>query len=810
MGISRQKYIFKKMSAYINDEILDKDLKEIVLAYFNYYEDDFLIYHSNEERIMRYIAWITLIAQIKNKQINNFTWELLCELYNKNYRCLLEVFYKQICKIGLKKDVNRLIKLYKDNKSTEGWVKYYKIVSQFYKFLSEYANADKYNILEMKEYENLLGLLNNIIYSDINRGTEYDDIWNTIISNYPINSNYNMILRVEYTNKPNIEQIKFTNININTENNIIRNLLENYISHYNINGEPTRKPYKMFIYNFKESLGDITINSINDFNTELFYKQYNFYKQLELKYSKIGFKLDRDISFRVLLINLYRYIIEISSETKKIRFGESFLKVINSNKCKKIFDGNFKLVLYNKNELPPIENKFVVVPSVYTMNNSDSRNNALRTVDLTNIPFEFAEDIKKYMWHSDIKVNQITGKLKVIIDLIKYREDFFENVTTITNYESRKIFPEELLYGLRLMLEEEYSKLNTLDNAFDVIRAYLKYFKQKYRVSDNDFYIFYLQKSREEHRSNSNPITENDLKLIYKEFLMKENIDSSKRIYTILFEIFISTNIRIGEILNLKKDCIKNIESNGDGEIKYFSKNSNGDLIEKLVDKKIINLIKEAIELTNNNYTNKDISEYLFIIPERNKISNTCIRLNFYVYFSIIIFDLQESLEVKHYMPYNIRHTFINNVYNEGVKLNLHVVELERIAGNKYATANKYYRTYDDIETYVEILSKTSISNVDINGKILAESKSNSIKYVRDDLGICLNDDCNFNIAECLSCTNFATFVSRIPAYESFIKNIDNEIINTSNNLYKEELYHTKKLASKYLSELLKIKNGVK
>ncbi|MDU7364099.1 hypothetical protein [Clostridium sp.] len=811
MGISRKKDVFERISTYINEEILDIDLKKLVLSSFNYYESYYSLNHSDEDQVMNYIAWITLVIQIKNMKINNFTWTLLCELYNMNYRQLLECFYEEICKMGLKKDVNKLIKLYKSNKSTKGWIKYYRIVSKFFKYFSQNINTNKYNnVLEMKEYNGLLGLLNNITYSDLNKGTEYEKVWNSIISNYPINSSYKMILRVEYTNKINITEIKFTNININTENNIIRNLLENYINHYNINGEPTRKSYKMFIFHFNESIGDITINSIHDFNNKLFYKQYDFYKQLELKYSEIGFSLDRDIAFRNLLINIYRYIIEISSETKEIRFGEAFLKVINNPKRKKFFDEKLKLVLYNKNELPPTENKFVVVPSEYIMNNSDSRNTALRIVDLSNIPFEFAEDIKNYMWYSSIKVYQITAKLKYIIDLIKYREDFIENINTISNYENGKIFPEELLYGFRLMLEEDYSNLNTLDNAFDVIRAYLKYFKEKYKVSDNDFYIFYLEKSKWKYCSNSNPITENDLKLIYKEFLRKENIDSSKRIYTIVFEIFISTNIRIGEILNFKKNCIKNIEANGDGEIKYFSKTSNGDLIEKLVDKKIINLIKDAIRLTYNNYTNNDISKYLFIVPERNKVSNTCRRLNFYSYFSRIIFDLQDNLEIKHYKPYNIRHTFINNVYNEGLKLNLQVIELEKIAGNKYATANKYYRNYDDIETYVEIFSKTIISNVDINGKILTEFKGNLIKSVRNDLGICLNDDCNFNIGECLSCSNFATFVSRIPTYQRFIKKINNEIMNTTNDLYKEELYHTKKLASKYLSELLKVKNGGK
>lgn len=69
MGIARQKDIYEKISAYINDEVLDKDLKEIVQASFKNYESNFLVNHSNEEKIMRYIAWITLIVQIKNKKI---------------------------------------------------------------------------------------------------------------------------------------------------------------------------------------------------------------------------------------------------------------------------------------------------------------------------------------------------------------------------------------------------------------------------------------------------------------------------------------------------------------------------------------------------------------------------------------------------------------------------------------------------------------------------------------------------------------------------------------------------------------------
>ena len=129
------------------------------------------------------------------------------------------------------------------------------------------------------------------------------------------------------------------------------------------------------------------------------------------------------------------------------------------------------------------------------------------------------------------------------------------------------------------------------------------------------------------------------------------------------------------------------------------------------------------------------------------------------------------------------------------------------IAGNSFDTAKKHYRKWDDYEMYVETLAKVKLTDTVIRGKVLfTESKTG--KPVKEDLGACKDDNCTFDLAECLMCKHFITFTNRIDVFENRIKNININLETCEDIVEKDNLICEKKLLSKYLLEMFKIKGG--
>ena len=84
----------------------------------------------------------------------------------------------------------------------------------------------------------------------------------------------------------------------------------------------------------------------------------------------------------------------------------------------------------------------------------------------------------------------------------------------------------------------------------------------------------------------------------------------------------------------------------------------------------------------------------------------------------------------------------MNNAFKNGVKVGLSINDISEVTGITYKTAKKYYRNANEVQLYVEALSKIKLSNVTIDGEIIyySESQSESIDFerpVKSNLGNC-------------------------------------------------------------------------
>lgn len=592
-------------------------------------------------------------------------------------------------------------------------------------------------------------------------------------------------------------------MSIKTKNKFLIKLLEGFFLSYKSFMDIDKTSLKIFFKVFVDSLTDVIPNCILDFSQQLFYNQYKFLINLDLKLRNSG-RLKDAAHLQYFLLAFYRYLEGNYTDSIKKVFDDVLIQAIKSRNFYKYFDEGFIFVYYNPYERPPEGDKFCILPDIKNLHGANLRNLSWKGINIENVNIKYKADLKNFIWNIGLNTSSSINHLAQLIQFLNSKEEFNseENKIKYLNKNSNKEFDEIFLWDYKSNLEVKISNKGNLKSILKIIRKYLKYYDKKYNVKSSDFDILSLKGIENDYKGGT-PITDNDCELIYNEFVRHERIDIKNRIYTIVFELFISSHYRIGEILNFKRDSL-------DGNVlTYYSKTGKEQRKEQEVTQKVSSLIKEAIEITNKYVNENDlISEFIFINTYISVHKNYTKRIEFRKYFYNMLNEISSKLDYTDYVPYNIRHTYIDNAYKEGVKNDLSIQKIAKITDISYKTANKHYRRFNDIENYVETMAKVTISDVDINGEIVFNEKSYEYNPVKDELGGCKKDSCNFEIGECLRCKSFITFTNRIPAFEKMIKSINISIECTNNKVLIQELNIEKKLLAKYLSEMYKMIGG--
>lgn len=783
--------MYQDIEHLIQNLILDTETKQVLLTYYKEcYIKQPIINNVQYER--EYLAWIYAACLLKHKQVEDLDWNFLCFMYNVDFITILQVNQSNLRK--QRELLERAFKAVTDQNYRIGGKLCRKIICELYSHLAfnlEYE--DKKNIIDMRRYKELL-------IRELRSKAETPEL-NYVINHFNEESHYSEIFQVE-TIGHNNEKVK-VNINAYTSNKFIQRALKPWLSLFSYS-ELQMRDVRIFIFHFAKSLGhsEEVIGKFT-FNQDTLLTQYKFYTELTSDYYK---KCNWKLRLTELLVRFYRelaYSFEDDPET--IYLTSVFKQAIMSKNFYRYFNEGYKFVYYNPLESPPKSDKVCILPNSYTLKNTYNANNRWIGVDLTDAPLEFKDDIKSYIWKSSTSIN---NNVKTLLDIKKFlrAKKLYDKISYI-DAKAEKYFASDFLWEYRSLLEMETDNSATLKNKLKAIRKYLNFHNSEYKVTTSDMRILSLKGL--DIFKGGQPLTKNDSRLIYQEFQRAEKNHQNGELYTIAFEIFMLSNLRIGEIVNLKRDCIVKKEEDGRGEIYYLSKNSNQEGIYQTLSPTLMNLIQKAIDITTSIvYPNHLISNYIFIESYQSDRIKHNKRINFSWYFKKVISNISSQLEIKDYVPYNIRHTFIDNIYKEGIKEDLSINEIALLTGNSYKTANQYYRKHHDIELYVEAMSKVIFSDVDLHGNILTCQEKVNQNIVKNNLGNCRKDSCVFEIGECLLCKHFVTFTNRIPAFESLIEQYNKKVENTDNQLEIKELNVQKKLLSKYLAEMYKIQLG--
>ena len=316
----------------------------------------------------------------------------------------------------------------------------------------------------------------------------------------------------------------------------------------------------------------------------------------------------------------------------------------------------------------PMKDKICILPNKNIRKNASGRNSRWQSFDFSKCNERYKEDLKIFVWN-----NYSVGSLNNYLDLVK-----FLNMSAEKQYSGKiinlladkdKEFNEEFLWDYRIKVYSENENKNNVKAVFKIVRKYLKHYKEKYNVINTDIDILSL--ANLDVYKGGQVITEKDTKLIFQEFKAKEKIDNRIKIYRLAFELFISSKLRIGEILNLKRNCL-NQSGNSKNKLSYLGKMTNQNYRDEIFSEKIINLIKEAIQLTESIAPQKSINKDYIFIEKYNSNHNLDAKIiNFDYEFRKIIKTLSKKLDKACYTPNNIRDTFIDNVYTEGIQNDL-------------------------------------------------------------------------------------------------------------------------------------------
>lgn len=746
------------------------------------------------------IIWSAACEQLKSYEITDLNWRVLCILQNISYIDLLNNLNENIS-IKYRKTILKIKNSYKAGGTAFCLKKYRDIINKLFVYLSEDSRFKNYgNVKEIKNYKNLI--LDTSL-GNLRVARKFGDnsfIVKNIFSNYPVSSSYDELISKEfYLNKEN----KYTkiNINCNTNNEFLKNLYSKFYEKYKGQSEYLYG-IRFFIYFFSNECKKDNVINYKGLN-------FSFLKKCYLPFSILDEQLTKNIrDFRLVdyLIQFFRFSIETYREEFKCElFDDIYLQAIMSKGINRILKEGYELVYYNRFEKPPTDHKICIIPNEQTLSNSNSRNIHFMYFDNNKIPEEYREDCIDFIWYSD-------GYLKDKLDKRAYLEEFLNK---LSDYKSRninlkridkinKFIPDEFLYEYRSEIETRYDKLSSIKGVLKVVRKYLIYYKEKYEISDYTLKILTLRGLEEGGKSNV--MTKKDISIIYKGFVDKESSTYYGRLYTLVFELFMISNLRIGEILNLKKDCLEEDKITKQTYITYISKTSNKEMIKKAISPEVKRIIHEAINISTYQYDDK-LHDYIFVYPSLNKVKTGLKRINFYRHFNKVISDVKGSLDNKEYYPYNIRHTYMNNLCEEGAKNNLTVKQLEAISNDSFKTIKRYYEKKNNIVLMAEVMAGVTLSNVEVDGTIKKYENKGGRK-VRKKLGVCNEKVCKFEIAECLICRYFTTFVNRIPRFEAEINECNKEIINTKNELIKKEKILEKEILAKYLVAMYRLKGG--
>ncbi|MCY9692205.1 hypothetical protein [Paenibacillus alginolyticus] len=620
---------------------------------------------------------------------------------------------------------------------------------------------------------------------------------NCIMTNFPIGSCVDHIYK-----------IRESNLYLKTNSSVIKELLIEFL--YTI-VKPNKIYYRILLYFFEDSLENCySIDSIYSFNFETYKKQYWYFKGIDEQYA---LSLNQRTSH--ILNEFYRFLDNklLKDEGKHLFNSYKFhVKQLGNSHFVKFIEEGYDFYIRSAHETVPFSDKWVLCPK--RSNSADMASLSSYGINFTNV--NNTDDrilLKDYIWIMNSTNSNAFNACSTITNFLNELELFHLKLDDKIIYldgSKRKKLPLEFILSYRAKLEEEYTE-RVVDNKLGWIKNYLKTYKHIYGIDEIMLLNFEGLGYKE---TGGNPITKEDFPFIHQEFKNQINDHKDGELFYIIFRLSCTTKLRLGEIINLERDCVISCNERY-GEVKYVSKTSN-ETVKDIFLCEEISLINRANEITSSyvNLSKIDDSKYIFLVTFRKYIA---LRVGgqYTRYFGKLIKKLfSEGKISQKYKPYNGRHTFIDSAWQAVEDNKITTLEVSTITGNSAGVAVKHYRKYDTVR-FIEATYMVHIGDVKINGEIVEdENEIDTLQQVEQGAGACNSGSCvkkdelEDSAFKCLTCGKFVTSVGRLYIFENRLEQYTlrkNEASNMEERNWYEKL---SELYAAYIAEIY-TKSGV-
>lgn len=802
-------------------EINDDKIKSTFSEYIKLYLKEKVNSTKSSKNKLYFNSAKIIISYIKNKSFKDIDWNMLCSVMHSDTLITFLVNHDLLTDSIISKTSKAAKQLFK------GYIIY----------LINNINYNSSAILQLRKYRNLIKESPESVTKSYLNPLTRTLLEKKVLTSYPLDSSIESIYQVYDKNKT-----KSYNLNLNTSNDFLLSLLKNFVDKLSITSRIT-PTYKIFYYFFSESFGNLKLpNKIEDFNTNTFTQQVEYYGELPevIHFNGLlkanGKTANAIVPPQRIIIQFYIYLLEYihNSNTDYDIFNNSWITIdlLKSPFFLRYFCDGYIYTYYNPLEDIPVYDKWWLNPG------EDKKKSIAMIKSSSKIDFSQITDeklrikLKEWVWYGYDNSNILRRKagFAPIVEFLQFKKKYEDSLKSVyfLNSSQKVEFPIELFYRFKIYYSKKYKNKKTLTEHLIFIRSFLHSIETDYNINPKCYKYLSVKKGNQDNLYGC-PITPDDFHLILNEFKSLENKLEYGVLLTNIFYIATTSKLRPSEILSLERNCITYKDNDGNGTIKLKTKTSKGQYIPIELDAETIKLIESSIYISRNwcNMMQRPSDRNLIFVAKtlNNNFGNNYQPLGgvFASNFRNIILKLENKLS-NYYTPYNLRDTFINIVYDNYEKYNeTDIKKLQHITGNSYNVVIKHYRKKFKIREYVETMAKVTISDVDINGNILENEHNIKNKIeVNGDLGFCNKENCshipslNYDPEnKCLICNNFVTTLSRIKAFEKKIQSIRYELDNldASDFIYDEKrklLLTDLKLCCAYFTKMLEIKSASK
>ncbi|NRT88909.1 hypothetical protein [Clostridium beijerinckii] len=836
-----------ELKVIIANQLSDSISKDILSQFINYKATDLSIlknYKSNSITSSYYIALTYLIKIVGSHSIRELSWKSYC--YDINY--ISDIYNQSIT--STIKQATKFMRI---------------LTKEYYKFVLSNPPIITLEIIELMENKELLDLKEKVTNR---RPKEYSTfVAKNIFTNFPLNSNIKNIYIYKYQSNSIEEKSVDTTIYFKYANTFIRQALINFIKSFPTveagQGGKARAAkihyrqffyyfsYSLYAFNFETSTANITKNPkekistlpecVQDFTFITFNRQYRFYKMLDKKFcllskqkikkknGEIHLKYDSTLDIlKEFYIFLCRHITYNNIEHNPFAGTSISAESLVSPHFRKHYESGYYFIHMSPFEDVPKRNKWAII-----LRKEDESADSTTTNEITSFDFieihskDFANDLKKFIWNYSKSTSVKTLKrmfynIKIFLNLKHEYETIHKKVLLLRNNSE---FSEDFMLFYRDTIIGEHGKStnSTTAHMFSHVRIFLKYIQNKYNILQNIFLYLQLRNTVRD-KIGGNPISKDDFNLIKKEFIKLKNGNDLDKLYFIIFNLCATTSLRLGSVVNLKRNCVLSVDENkSEGTIKYTSKTMQHKKAERTLTIDKIRLIEQAIELTSELEKNASNEEKKYIFITKIQKFNRGLEQFMVTRFpnkkiNKVFTQILENCNIDKdkYTVNHLRHTYKDAIWKEGIKAGISTLVLEYMTDSSFKNDVLNYRARTDASRYAEMFSGVSISEVDIYGNIINDNEVDKLNPVEEGLGACKQIECikfpsEDKIFRCLKCDSFVTCASRLPLFKRNIINLKQKIENTINeeeqNFYISEL----KLNTAFYSELLELsEKGVK